>query len=159
MRREMWEDQSLTELCRSSEVPTAVVMYLQAMSASWRNSHWSKCTACLLIGLFVLLTRPSWFYSAFVDATKFLLNAFFSRFFIPFFLLFQLATSYTYFFLVLVLFPASLYLLLASVPFRIRWTSACTHTTWTIAKSFIFGFLSTLVSVYQTKSGSADLYI
>jgi hypothetical protein len=68
----------------------------------------------LLIGLLVLLTRASPFSSGFVDATKFLFNAFFSHFFIPFFLLFQLATWYTYFFLVLVLFPASLYLLLAS---------------------------------------------
>jgi hypothetical protein len=68
----------------------------------------------LLIGLVVLFTRAFSFSSSFVDATKFLFNAFFSRFFIPFFLLFQLATWYTYFFLVLVLFLVSLYLLLAS---------------------------------------------
>ncbi len=31
--------QNFTKLCRSSQLPTTVVMYLQAISASWHNSH------------------------------------------------------------------------------------------------------------------------
>jgi len=61
MRREMQEYQNLPERCRSSEVPTAVVMYLQAISASWHNSiNPSALLVCLfylhaLLGFLALL--------------------------------------------------------------------------------------------------------